>query len=226
MQSFFLNMRLHYANYCTSLEISQKLVGKERRSEIQVLLIISSTSFNPFEGHLEMYFIIQRKSPFSWKMCKTPGREALEMNPYLVADPDLTNLLFIIAYRDDEVDKDENKAAPERIYRDRLTTIPTMNNPEIGNVNKMMAQMTTACWFHDKKLYLPLLYTRFMPITLPHGMSEYTSFAYSNFAIVLNITGNIKAGYQFAQVALTLLDKCSPKLQANEIMLVHEYISH
>ena len=40
------------------------------------------------------------------------------MNPYLVADPDLTNLLFIIAYRDDEVDKDENKAAPERIYRD------------------------------------------------------------------------------------------------------------
>ena len=106
-----------------------------------------------------------------------------------------------------------------------------LNGPSLKDSTRLLTlevmQVTIIyAYVFQKGAYLPLMLLRFMQLSLQGGLSEYSGFAYANYAQILASSGEIEEGYRFANLALKLLDSTKEFLKPSVLYLVHSSLYH
>ncbi|MBD2463489.1 AAA family ATPase [Oscillatoria sp. FACHB-1407] len=108
-----------------------------------------------------------------------------------------------------------------------LINLPEMTEPETLGAMQILSSITIAARFAAPTL-LPLLVSKQVNLSIRHGNTLTSPFAYATFGLVLCGVGkNIESGYQFGQLALRLLSQSKPHLlRARTLLIAHYFIVH
>ncbi|MEL7035526.1 MAG: AAA family ATPase [Cyanobacteria bacterium J06592_8] len=101
-----------------------------------------------------------------------------------------------------------------------LADLPLMTQPEKLAAMRIIVKLCPAAYFAIPKLF-PLMVFKYVGLSLKYGNAPESAVAYGTYAVSLcGIMGDLKAGYQFGQLALTLLAHLNAKHFACLTMLV------
>ena len=94
-----------------------------------------------------------------------------------------------------------------------LIDLPKMTDPITLAAMRLLSSIFSASFIAVPEL-MPLIVFKQVILSVQYGNTSLSAFAYVNYGLILcGIVGDIEAGYQFGQLALSLLDK----LQAKEL---------
>ena len=94
-----------------------------------------------------------------------------------------------------------------------LINLPKMTDPITLAAMRLLSSIFSASFIAVPEL-MPLIVLKQVILSAQYGNTSLSAFAYVNYGLILcGIVGDIEAGYQFGQLALSLLDK----LQAKEL---------
>jgi PAS domain S-box-containing protein len=90
---------------------------------------------------------------------------------------------------------------------EELIRLPLMTNPNILDALEVLAEVVTPALFCDENLS-SLVICRMVNLSLEHGNSDGSCFAYASFAVIVGARfGNYEAGFRFAQLGYDLVEK-------------------
>ena len=118
-----------------------------------------------------------------------------------------------------------------RAWQDRsiasLVDEPVMSDP-IKLVAMRILTAMIAPAYQAAPTLLPLLIFKQINLCLTEGNSAISAFSYADYGLVLcGVVGDLEAGYQFGQLALTVLDRFQAKAnKCRTYLIVHNCISH
>ncbi|MFZ2633632.1 MAG: AAA family ATPase [Desulfosalsimonadaceae bacterium] len=104
--------------------------------------------------------------------------------------------------------------------------LPPLTDPAIkAQVDVMSALTSTAYWTNPN--LLPLIIFRLMRIFAMHGNMEYSPYVYAGYGFILCTLGEIDAGFNYGNMALTLVERLNlPKYKGRTLMVVNTFIRH
>lgn len=106
-----------------------------------------------------------------------------------------------------------------------LANLPIMTNPNALAVMGILSQLTTATFKATPSLST-LVMLKQVELSLEHGNTGISGFAYAAYGFILcTDQGDIESGYQFGQLALTLVSTLnSPELKGKTLQVVNTLI--
>lgn len=108
-----------------------------------------------------------------------------------------------------------------------ILKLPKMVNPSLKASLQLMADIAPSAYWARPNL-IPILAFRMINVTLKHGLTEISAFAFSGYGIIM--TGVLKAmrkGQRYGQLGLLLLDKLNSKEWITQIVdPVYALINH
>ncbi|MEW6496831.1 MAG: SpoIIE family protein phosphatase [Cyanobacteriota bacterium] len=92
---------------------------------------------------------------------------------------------------------------------------------------RIFSILTTAFYYHTPEL-LPLIIVKQINLSIQYGNTAESTIAYTNYGLILcGIMEDIDSGYQFGQLALSLLERfTTKKLKAKTIFYASAWIKH
>src|SRR5262249_54348285 len=108
---------------------------------------------------------------------------------------------------------------------EELVDLPLMSDPDVLDTLDVLAELVTPALFTDKNL-LSLVICRMVTLSLQHGNSDGSCFAYVWFAIIAGPRfSNYKAGARFGRLGYDLVEKRGLKrFQARTYMLFGDVV--
>ncbi len=108
-----------------------------------------------------------------------------------------------------------------------LLNLPVMTDPIKLAAMRILTQMIAPA-YQSFPILMPLLIFKQIELSISSGNCEISAFSYADYGLVLcGIVGDLAAGYQFGQLALTVLDRFQVKAyKCRTYFIVHSYISH
>ena len=114
-----------------------------------------------------------------------------------------------------------------RIGFDRLEQLPTMQSPEHLAAMRLLAVMGASAYLADRNLWV-LVIVKGFGLSLQHGISTYSSVAYSAYGCILcGVLGDIETGYRFGRLALQVLDRFKERWLSGYVhFVVGNFVAH
>jgi PAS domain S-box-containing protein len=108
-----------------------------------------------------------------------------------------------------------------------LLDSPLMSDSVQLATMRILSQMTPPAYQSDPML-LPLLIFKQIELLITIGNCEISPFPYAEYGLMLcGVMGDFKAGYQFGQLALNILERLQLKgAKSRTYFIVHSFISH
>jgi predicted ATPase/signal transduction histidine kinase len=108
-----------------------------------------------------------------------------------------------------------------------LLDLPTLQDPHRLAAMEMLTVLVPAAYMVSPNLMLLLIFKQ-VEISIQSGNSPVSIFAYGDYGIILcGIMGDVTNGYEFGELALSLLEKFQAKsLKGRSWYVVHAYIKH
>jgi predicted ATPase/signal transduction histidine kinase/CheY-like chemotaxis protein/tRNA A-37 threonylcarbamoyl transferase component Bud32 len=114
----------------------------------------------------------------------------------------------------------------EKLIED-LIHLPEMVEPENLAAMRILSSITIAAYVAAPDL-MPLLVSKQVNLSIQYGNAFVSSFAYAFYGLILcGTVGDIETGYEFGQLALSLLSHPNThSLRARTLVIVHNFIMH
>ena len=108
-----------------------------------------------------------------------------------------------------------------------LIDLPEISNPSKLAAIRIMASIASASYLTAPTLF-PLTVFEQVNLSLNYGNSSESAFAYATYGLILcGKVGDIDSGYQFGELALSLLERFNAKhLKARTLFVVNVFIRH
>ncbi|MDB9515331.1 AAA family ATPase [Kamptonema animale CS-326] len=108
-----------------------------------------------------------------------------------------------------------------------LMILPEMSDPFKQAAMQILGSLAP-CAYQAAPLLLPLVVSEQVNLSIQYGNTALSAPSYGYFGLILcGVLGDIEIGYQFGQLALSLLDKLNAKdIQARTIFVVNANIRH
>ncbi len=109
-----------------------------------------------------------------------------------------------------------------------LIDLPEMTNPYKLAAMRILSRVVSAAYFAAPEL-LPLLVFKQVKLSIEYGNTSVSCSAYATYGLILcgEAVGDVESGYQFGQLALSLIDKFNAKeLKARTLLVVNYFIRH
>ncbi|MGB3570882.1 MAG: AAA family ATPase, partial [Phormidesmis sp.] len=108
-----------------------------------------------------------------------------------------------------------------------LADLPTMTSAVELAAMRLLSSVMSAAFSYSPKLFL-LISLKALNLSLKHGNVALSAYAYATYGQILcGIVGDIDQGYQFGQLALTLLSQFDDKrLKAKVLMVINDFVVH
>ncbi|MGC1309133.1 MAG: AAA family ATPase [Phormidesmis sp.] len=108
-----------------------------------------------------------------------------------------------------------------------LADLPTMTTSVELAAMRLLSSVMSAAFSYSPRLFL-LISLKALNLSLRHGNIALSAYAYATYGQILcGIVGDIDQGYQFGQLALTLLSRFDDKrLKAKVLMVVNDFVVH
>ncbi|MBF2016275.1 MAG: AAA family ATPase [Rivularia sp. T60_A2020_040] len=108
-----------------------------------------------------------------------------------------------------------------------LIDLPKMNQPKPKAAMQILSSALSTTYISRPDL-LPLTVLEQVKLSLKYGNTNLSAFAYSWYGLILaGVLQDIEAGYQFAQLALELLDKFHAKeIRCRTLFMVYCFVYH
>jgi PAS domain S-box-containing protein len=122
---------------------------------------------------------------------------------------------------------DSISSLPRENSIENLIDLPEMTEPDKLAVMRILSSITIAAYVAAPDL-MPLLVAQQVNFSIQHGNASVSPFAYAFYGLILcGTVGDIETGYQFGQLALSLLSH--PKthsLRARTLLIVNNFTIH
>ena len=79
-------------------------------------------------------------------------------------------------------------------------------------------------YFANREALIPVVTCRMMQISLVHGVSEFTPYAFSCYGFAMTVTGDFAEAFRFAKLALELMRRLGE--EARTLFMVHGLLNH
>ena len=108
-----------------------------------------------------------------------------------------------------------------------LIHLPQMTQPDKLAAMQILSSITIAAFIAAPDL-MPLLVSKQVKLSIEYGNAFASSFTYAYFGLILcGMVGNIEAGYEFGQLALSLLSQPhTHSIRGRTLFIVHNCIIH
>ncbi len=108
-----------------------------------------------------------------------------------------------------------------------LIDLPQMINPQQLAVMKILSSLVSPAYIVVPELLL-LVICKQVDLSVKHGNASVSPFAYANYGVLLcGVVGDIEQGYQFGQLALSLVSKLNAREIATKTHnMVHASVQH
>lgn len=108
-----------------------------------------------------------------------------------------------------------------------LSELPMMTDPHQLAAMRILSSIFSAAFFAAPML-LPLAILKQVNLSIEHGNDATSTFTYATYGLILcGVVGDIDNGYQFGQLALTLLTKLNAKaFKTRTFCVVYNNIKH
>jgi PAS domain S-box-containing protein len=108
-----------------------------------------------------------------------------------------------------------------------LIDLPTMSDPHLLAAMDMLTVLVPAAYMASPNLMLLLIFKQ-VELSIQSGNAPVSIFAYGDYGLILcGIMGDIDNGYEFGELALSLLEKFQAKaFKGRSWYVVHAYIKH
>ncbi|NEP13822.1 MAG: AAA family ATPase [Symploca sp. SIO2C1] len=108
-----------------------------------------------------------------------------------------------------------------------LINLPQMRDPDKLAAMRIILMVGSAAYVAIPDL-VPLIVFKQINLSLKYGNASESSYGYTGYGVTLcSVIGDINRGYQFGQLALSLLDKFNTKeLKARIYLVVNDLIKH
>jgi len=108
-----------------------------------------------------------------------------------------------------------------------LSDLPQMTDPYKLAAMRLMSSIFAAAYLAAPAL-LPLTVCKQVELSVQYGNASVSGFAYANYGLLLcGMVGDIDSGYQFGQLALSLVSKLNAKeIKAKTVVIVNIFIRH
>jgi predicted ATPase/signal transduction histidine kinase len=108
-----------------------------------------------------------------------------------------------------------------------LLDLPTMHNPQLLAAMEILTALVPASFVAAPTL-MPLLIFKQVELSIQSGNCPISIFAYGDYGLILcGIIGDIENGYEFGELALSLLDQLQlTPFKCRSWYVVHTYIKH
>jgi predicted ATPase/signal transduction histidine kinase/tRNA A-37 threonylcarbamoyl transferase component Bud32 len=108
-----------------------------------------------------------------------------------------------------------------------LVKLPQMTDRYQLAAMKLLSSIFAAAYIATPAL-LPLTVCKQVQLSVQYGNASVSPFAYANYGLLLcGVVGDIDSGYQFGQLALTLVSKLNAQeIKAKTILIVNIFILH
>ncbi|MEG5057731.1 AAA family ATPase [Microcoleus sp. A2-C5] len=108
-----------------------------------------------------------------------------------------------------------------------LLDLPTMRNPQLLAAMEILTALVPASFVAAPTL-MPLLIFKQVELSIQSGNCPISIFAYGDYGLILcGIIGDIENGYEFGELALSLLDQLQlTPFKCRSWYVVHTYIKH
>jgi len=108
-----------------------------------------------------------------------------------------------------------------------LANLPVMTDPQALAAMGILSRLSTATFKATPDL-CTLILLKQIELSMEHGNTGVSGFAYAGYGSILcTVQGDIEAGYQFGQLALTLVSTLnSPELKGKILLMVNNFIRH
>ncbi|WP_445632683.1 histidine kinase [Nostoc sp. DSM 114161] len=117
----------------------------------------------------------------------------------------------------------DSKLANRRI--EDLVDLPIMSQPEMLGAMQLLARMCASAYLAVPPLFL-LIVLKMVDLLVEYGNMTLAPFAYAAYGIILcGVVLDIEAGYQFGQLALSLLGPDTKSIQARTLFAVTNQIN-
>ncbi|WP_242057728.1 MULTISPECIES: ATP-binding sensor histidine kinase [Nostoc] len=104
-------------------------------------------------------------------------------------------------------------------YIEDLINLPEMTEAQPLAIMRILATATSITYTVAPKIFL-LIVLKQTELSLKYGNAPLSAFGYSNYGLILNsILGDIKSGYQFGKLAVSLVERQNAKDVKAKIML-------
>lgn len=106
-----------------------------------------------------------------------------------------------------------------------LANLPVMTNPNALAAMSILSQLSTAT-FKATPILSTLVILKQIELSIEYGNTGVSGFAYAGYGFILcTVRGDIESGYQFGQLALTLVSTLnSPELKGKILLVVNSFI--
>ncbi|MBG1267061.1 AAA family ATPase [Nostoc sp. WHI] len=107
-----------------------------------------------------------------------------------------------------------------------LVNLPMMSEPEVLGAMQLLARMCASAYLAVPPLFL-LIVLKMVDLLVEYGNMMLAPFAYAAYGIILcGVVFEIEAGYQFGQLALSLLDRLDAKpIEARTLFPISDQIN-
>lgn len=108
-----------------------------------------------------------------------------------------------------------------------LLDLPRMSDPNAQLASELLAAISTSAYFASQKL-LVLMTLRHVRLSLEHGNSRFSSYAYARYGLVLStFFDNPAAGWRFGLLAFELAILLQDMMQQARVLYIHAgFIDH
>ena len=108
-----------------------------------------------------------------------------------------------------------------------LENLPPMSAPDKLAAIQVLSEISSAVYLAVPKLF-PLLVFKQINLSVNYGNASVSAFAYADYGVILcSVAEDFDAGYQFGQIALTLLHRFDAKaLKASILFVINNNIRH
>ncbi|WP_445247626.1 trifunctional serine/threonine-protein kinase/ATP-binding protein/sensor histidine kinase [Microcoleus sp. OTE_8_concoct_300] len=109
-----------------------------------------------------------------------------------------------------------------------LIDLPQMTEPYKLATIRLLSSIFTPAYLGAAPELVPLAVCKQVTLSVQYGNASVSPFAYANYALLLcGIVGDIDSGYQFGQLALSLLSKLNAQeIKAKTVFIVNLFIRH
>ncbi|MBD1898809.1 AAA family ATPase [Trichocoleus sp. DQ-A3] len=106
-----------------------------------------------------------------------------------------------------------------------LIELPHMNDPYKLAAIKLMSSIFSPAYIATPEL-LPLTLCKQVDLSVQYGNASVSPFAYANYGLLLcGVVGDMDSGYQFGQLALSLMSKLNAQeIKAKTVVVVNSFI--
>ena len=108
-----------------------------------------------------------------------------------------------------------------------LQELPEMTQPDKLAAMRILASVNSTAYLVAPEL-LPLLIFKQINLSIKYGNTAFSAYAYAGYGLILcGVLGDIDRGYQFGNLALTLLERFQIKeLRGRTLFVVNIFIKH